>query len=152
MISAQEIKKLRKKTGAPVMECREALLKAGGDEKKAFQYLKEKGADALKKRASREAKQGRIESYIHSGSRIGAILDLRSETDFVARTKDFKDLSKKLVMQVASMSPKDKKELLGQPLIFDEKMMVKDLINEIAVKTGEKIEIKRFKRFEVGEE
>jgi len=134
------------------MDCREALFKAGGDEKKALQYLKKSGADAAKRRADREAKQGRIESYIHSGARIGALIDLRCETDFVARTEEFKDLTKKLCMQIASMNPSDVKELLSQPLIFDEKKKVSDLIDEVAAQTNEKIEVKRFERFEVGEE
>lgn len=152
MISAAQIKKIRDLTGAPVMDCRAALLEAKGDEKKALRFLKEKGSDSAKKRADRETKQGRVEAYIHNGSRIGALIDLRTETDFVARTDDFKELAKKVAMQVASMNPKDVTELLSQPLIFDEKMTVDELIKEVVGKTGEKIEIARFQRFEVGEQ
>lgn len=150
-ITAEQIAKLRKETGAPVMDCKEALRESNGDPKKALEILRKKGKDRAKKRQDRETSQGVIESYIHNGSRVGAMVDLRSETDFVAKTDEFKEMAKKIAMQVTSMEPKNVEELLEQPLIFDEKKKVKDLVDEVVAKTGEKIEIKRFERFEVGE-
>jgi len=150
-ISAKDIAALRSETGAGVMDCKEALSKAQGDKAKALEILAKKGKDRAKKREGRLAKQGVIEAYIHNGSRIGVLVDLRSETDFVAKTDEFKELAHQIAMQVASMHPKDVKELLGQNFIFDEEKTIADLIEKIAAKTGEKIEIKRFERFELGE-
>lgn len=151
MIKAKDIAELRSKTGAGVMDCKEALLKANGNKKKALEILKVMGKDKVKKRADRMAKQGIIGTYVHKGSRIGAIVEVACETDFVAKTDDFKKLAHDVAMQVASMDPKDIKELLGQVYIFDDKKTIADLVEEIITKTGEKCEIKRFERFEIGE-
>lgn len=151
MIKVKDIAELRKKTGAGVMECKEALIKSNGNNEKALEILKAMGKDKTKKRADRMTSQGLIETYVHKGSRIGAMVEVACETDFVAKTDDFKKLAHNVAMQVASMSPKDVKELLGQVYIFDDKKTVLDLVEEITAKTGEKCEIKRFERFELGE-
>ncbi|MCX6811810.1 MAG: elongation factor Ts [Candidatus Berkelbacteria bacterium] len=151
MTKAKDIAALRNETGAGVMDCKEALIKANGNKEKALEILKTMGKDKAKKRQDQMTKQGLIEAYVHKGSRIGAIVEVACETDFVARTLDFKKLAHNIAMQVASMDAKDVKELLSQPFIFDEKKTIGDLIEEVTAKTGEKCEIKRFERFEVGE-
>lgn len=151
MVKAKDIAVLRAETGAGVMDCKEALTKANGDKEKALEILKAMGKDKAKKRADRMTRQGLIETYVHKGSRIGAMVEVACETDFVARTLDFKKLAHNVAMQVASMDPKDVKELLIQPYIFDDKKTVADLVDEVVAKTGEKCEIKRFERFELGE-
>ena len=150
-ISAKDIAELRKATGAGVMDCKEALIKANGDKEKALEILKAIGKDKVKKRADRMTSQGLIETYVHKGSRIGAIVEVACETDFVAKTDDFKKLAHNVAMQITSMDPKDTQELLMQPFIFDDKKKVSDLFEEVIAKTGEKCEIKRFERFELGE-
>lgn len=151
MIKAKDIAELRNKTGAGVMDCKEALIKANGDKEKALEILKAVGKDKAKKRAGRLTQHGLIECYVHQGNRIAAMVEVACETDFVAKTDDFKKLAHNVAMQVASMNPKDVKELLGQIYIFDDKKTVLDLVEEIIAKTGEKCEIKRFARFEIGE-
>lgn len=150
-IKASDIAQLRNKTGAGVMDCKEALIKASGNKEKALEILKAMGKDKAKKRADRMTRQGLIETYVHKGSRIGAMVEVACETDFVARTVDFKKLAHNVAMQVASMNPKDVKELLTQPYIFDDKKTIADLLEEVIAKTDEKCEIKRFERFELGE-
>jgi elongation factor Ts len=151
IIKASDIASLRKKAGAGVMDCKEALIKANGNKEKALEILKAMGKDKAKKRADRMTNQGLIECYVHKGARIGAMVEVACETDFVARTLDFKKLAHNAAMQVASMSPKDVKELLEQPYIFDDKKTIAGLVEEVIAKTGEKCEIKRFERFELGE-
>lgn len=151
MIKAKDIAALRAETGAGVMDCKEALLKANGNKKKALDILKVMGKDKAQKRADRMTKQGLIEAYVHKGSRIGAMVEVACETDFVAKTDDFKKLAHNVAMQVASMDAKDVKELLSQPFIFDEEKTIGDLVEEVTAKTGEKCAIKRFERFEFGE-
>ncbi|MBC7326996.1 translation elongation factor Ts [bacterium] len=104
-ISAEQVKELRRLTGAPLMDCKKALEKAGGDLEKAMTVLKEKGLSVAAKRAAREAKEGIIVSYIHHSGKVGVLLELNCETDFVARTEEFKTLAHDLAMQVAAMAP-----------------------------------------------
>jgi len=104
-ISAEQVKELRRLTGAPMMDCKKALEKAGGDIQKALNVLKEKGLAVAAKRSAREAKEGIIVSYIHHSGRVGVLLELNCETDFVARTEEFKTLAHDLAMQVAAMAP-----------------------------------------------
>ncbi len=104
-ISAQAVKELREKTGAGVMECKRALQDAGGNQEKAVEILREKGMTKHAKLAGREARQGLIESYIHTGGRIGALVEVNCETDFVARTEEFRVLAREIAMQVAGMAP-----------------------------------------------
>jgi elongation factor Ts len=151
MVKAKDIAVLRAETGAGVMDCKEALIKANGNKEKAIEILRAMGKDKAKKRADRMTKHGLIETYVHKGSRIGSMVEVACETDFVARTLDFKKLAHNIAMQVTSMNPKDIKELLAQPYIFDDKKTIADLVEEVIAKTGEKCEIKRFERFELGE-
>lgn len=105
-ITADIVKKLRDKTGAPMMDCKKALQETDGDEEKAIDFLRKKGSKIAEKRSDRAANQGAIESYIHAGSKIGVLVELNCETDFVAKTDAFRNLAKDLAMQVAAMSPK----------------------------------------------
>jgi len=161
------IKNLRQVSGAGVMDCRGALIKAEGDIDKALQILKEQNLIKVEKKATRATTQGAVESYVHAGGRIGVIVEVNCETDFVARTPDFKELTHNLAMQVAAMSPlcinkedvpqridldPQTASLLSQPYIRDTTKTVQDVINETIAKTGENIKVRRFARFELGEE
>ncbi len=149
MLSTGQIKQLRQKTGMSVMECKNALEQAEGDEKKAMEILSKKGAEKAIKKSAREAKQGLIESYIHSNAKIGVLLELNCETDFVARNEEFKTLAHDLAMHIAALEPKNKKELLEQPFIKDESKTIKDLISEAVAKLGENIQVGDFTRLEI---
>ncbi len=197
-ITASLVKKLRDETGAGMMDCKKALVEAEGDLEKAKEILRKKGIDAASKKAGRTTSNGRIESYIHMEGKIGVLIEVGCETDFVARTDDFKQLARNLAMQVAAMKPTyvsresvpqdviDKEKeiykaqippgkpeqvierildgklekfyeencLLEQVYIRDEegKMKVKDYIAETIAKLGENIVVKRFTRYELGEE
>jgi elongation factor Ts len=189
------IKKLRFKTSAGVMECKEALKESGGDIEKAVEILRKKGIAKAAKKSSRIAGQGLVESYIHMGNRIGVLVEVNCETDFVARNHDFKKIVKELTMQVAAANPlyvsredvaedaiekekeifrsqvKDKPAdvtekivegkiekyfsevcLLEQPFIKDPNVKIKDLVTQLIAKIGENIVVKRFIRYELGEE
>jgi len=149
MISTEQIKQLRQKTNLSVMECKKALEETKGDEKKALKILSKRGAEKAIKKSEREARQGLIEAYIHNNGKIGVILELNCETDFVARNQEFKELAHDLAMHIAATEPKDKKELSEQPFIKDESKTIKDLINEAIAKLGENIKIGKFTRLEV---
>src|SRR4051812_21729052 len=159
-ISATDVKNLREKTGAGVMDCKRALQEAGGDMDKASEALRQKGLTRHLKLAGRAANQGLIESYIHTGGRIGALVELNCETDFVARTDEFRTLARELAMQVASMDPQsvgtiedesnDETALLDQSYIREPNKTIRDLIKETIGKVGENIQVSRFSRFEVG--
>ncbi|MGC8594887.1 MAG: translation elongation factor Ts [Candidatus Kryptoniota bacterium] len=194
-ITSEMVKNLRELTGAGMMECKKALTESNGDIEKAKQILRARGAAVAEKRAGRETKQGLVEAYIHAGGRIGAMVELNCETDFVARTPEFKQVARDIAMQIAAMNPmvvsredlpeefklrqlqlfreealaegkpaqvvdkiaEGKMEkyyqevvLLEQAFIKDPQVMIKDLINEIAAKTGESVSIRRFQRFELG--
>lgn len=146
-ISIEQVKKLRKETQAPVMEVRRALEEAGGDEEAAKKIIREKVLVRAEKGKEREAGSGKIFSYTHTDGKVGVLLRLGSETDFVARTKDFKELGKELTLQVASMDPKDVPELLGQDYIRDPSKTVSDLVGEVAGTVGENVKIERFERY-----
>ena len=150
MATAQEVAKLRTETGAGVMECKKALQDAGGDYEKAKALIKERGLARAAKKSDREANQGLVESYIHGGGRIGALVELSSETDFVARNDDFKDLARNIAMQVAAMEPTDVDELLKQPYIKDAGKTIGDLVTALAASTGENVHVRRIARFELG--
>jgi elongation factor Ts len=159
------IKELRSQCGAGVMECRNALLEVEGDVGKALQVLKEKGMLKAEKKAERVTAQGLVEAYVHTGGRIGALVEVNCETDFVARTDEFKELAHDLAMQVAALSPQYISEeelpegadveprvacLLQQPFIRDTEKTVRDMIVEVIAKVGENIRVSRFNRFELG--
>jgi len=165
-VSAVMVKELRGQCGAGIMECRNALLEAEGDIDKALQILKEKGLLKAKKKAGRATTQGLIETYVHTGRRIGAMVEVNCETDFVARTDEFKELAHHMAMQVVAMPPQfiSKEEvpegvniesetacLLLQPYIKSPDMTVQDIITEAIAKVGENIKVKRFARFELGD-
>lgn len=152
MVTIDQIKKIREATGAPVMECKKALEQTRGDSKKATGLLEKWGVARVMKKAGRETPQGQVFSYIHYGAKVGAMVEILCETDFVAKNQEFQKLGHEITMQVASMNPKNKKELLDQEYIRDPKIKIKDLVNQAIAKLGENIVIKRFKRFEVGEE
>ncbi len=144
----QIIKKLREITGAGVMECKEALREAAGDFDKAIKIIHERGLAKVEKRAGREAGAGLIESYIHN-ERIGVLVDVRAETDFVVRSEPFRQLAHEIAMQIAALAPVDVEELLKQPYIKDESKTIGDLIKETIAKVGENIKIRAFSRMEI---
>jgi elongation factor Ts len=165
-IEADIVKELREQSGAGVIQCRNALIEAEGDIAKALQILKQKSLFQAEKKATRSTSQGLVEAYIHAGGRIGAMIELNCETDFVARTGEFKELAHHLAMQVAAMDPKfiSKEEvcegsevdpqtacLLLQADIKDPTRTVKEIIAETIAKVGENIRVSRFARFELGE-
>jgi elongation factor Ts len=175
-ITATQVKELREQSGAGIMECKRALEQVNGNMAEAITLLKQQGLAKAEKKTGRAASQGLIEPYIHGGGRIGAIVEVNCETDFVARTDDFRELAHDLAMQVAATSPlyvstedvpasawtELEQEhggraqattivvLLEQPFIKDPKLTVRDLIREQIAKLGENIVVRRFARFEVG--
>ena len=196
--SAQLVKELRERTGAGVMDCKEALAEAKGDLDGAVEYLRKKGMAQAAKRAHREAREGAVGAYVHAGARLGVLVEVNCETDFVAKTDAFQELVKDLGMQIAAANPAyvtreeipselvekereiargqlaDQKKppqvidriiegklekfygeqcLLEQPFIKDAsgKTRVKDLVDGVNAKTGERILVRRFVRFQVGE-
>ncbi len=166
-ITAELVKKLREETGAGVMDSKRALQEAEGDFAKARDILHKQGLDRAEKRTSRIAAQGVIEAYIHGGGRVATLVELNCETDFVARTPEFRQLAHDLAMQVAAMNPKCVREeeypegietpkeeavLLLQPFIKDAATTIGDLVKTYMAKTGENIVVRRFVRFELGEE
>ncbi|MCL5675815.1 MAG: translation elongation factor Ts [Patescibacteria group bacterium] len=148
--SLEDLKKLREITGAGVMDCRRALEENKGDLKKAEAIIRKQLQQKAAKKADRETFEGIVESYIHANGKVGCLVELLCETDFVARTTDFKNLAHEICLQVASMNPKDEKELLEQPNIRNPKVVISDMLKELSGKLGEKITIKQFIRFEVG--
>ncbi len=166
-ISTEKIKTLRKQSGAGIMDCRSALVGCKGDIDKALEVLKKKGFIKAQKKAERTTGAGLIEGYIHTAGRIGALVEVNCETDFVARTDEFKELAHCLAMQVAAMNPQYVTEkdipkakakevvveeacLVSQPYIKDPTKTIKDVITEVIAKTGENIKVSRFIRFELG--
>ncbi|MFH0906796.1 MAG: translation elongation factor Ts [bacterium] len=149
MISAEQIKSFRQKTSVSIMECKRALEEAEGNEDKALKILQKRGGEKAIKKAGREANQGLIEAYVHNNGKIGVILELNCETDFVARNSEFRELSHDLAMHIAAMNPKDSEEFLSQSFIKDEQKSIKEIINETIAKLGENIKIGRFYRLEI---
>ncbi len=195
-ISADAVKKLREKTGVGLMDCKEALKQSNGDIEKAMDYLREKGLAKLQKRMGKVASEGSIVSYIHTGGKIGAMVEVNCETDFVAKTQEFQEFAKDIAMQITASNPlyvkredvpgdvaEKEKEiykkqalesgkpekildkiaegkmekffqevcLVEQAYIKNPDITVKELLEELVVKMGEKILINRFVRFQLGE-
>lgn len=172
-IPLESVKELRKITSASVSDCRNALQEADGDIKKAVGLLRKRGLELAGQRQERIAKEGRIEAYVHTGNKLGVLLEVDTETDFVAKNSDFSQFTKDLAMQIAASSPsyikkedvpqeaiekvKDKelffKEhcLLEQPFIKDPNITIKDYLGDLIAKMGENIVIRRFVRYKVGE-
>ena len=162
-VTIDQIKELRAETGAGVMDCRQALTESNGDMDQARLVLREKGIATASKRADRATGQGLIHSYIHGG-RIGVLVDLRCGTDFVAKTEPFQDLAHDIAMQIASMNPAavsaddipddadpEAVALLDQEFIKDASQTIADRINDVIASIGERIEVARFTRYEMGE-
>jgi elongation factor Ts len=196
-ISSAKVKELREKTGTGMMDCKEALTAAGGDFEKAIDILRKKGLSAATKRSSKAAKDGAVASYIHMGGRIGVLVEINCETDFVAKTNDFQAMAKDIAMHIAASNPlyvrpdqippealdrekeiyrsqlRDEKKpekiwdkiiegklkkfyedvcLTEQKFIKNTDINVETLVNNMIAKTGENIIIRRFARFQLGEE
>ena len=150
-IDPKAVQRLRTETNAGVMDCKRALEDADGDYEKAKGLLKERGLAAVAKKSGREAKEGVIAAYIHAGGRKGALVEVASETDFVARSADFQKLAQEVAMQVAAMSPKTVDELLDQAYIRDNSKTIKDLVTTLAASVGENVSVRRIQRFAIGE-
>lgn len=165
-VSVELVRTLRDQTGAGIMECKEALEASGGDLEKAATSLREKGVASAAKRVGRETHEGIIQTYLHTGGRVGAMVELGCETDFVARTEEFQKLAHDIAMQVAAMGPiyvdKDDIEegesrppaqisLMQQPFIKNNSSSVGEMVKELASKVGENVRVVRFTRLEVGE-
>jgi elongation factor Ts len=146
--SRDAVQKLREATGAGVMECHRALKDANGDFAKAAALIGERGLSKVEKRAGRETGAGLVHAYVHN-ERIGVLMKVSAETDFVVRSEPFRALAHELAMQIAAAGPKNVEELLAQPYIRDEKRTVKDLINEVIAKVGENVQVKQFYRIEL---
>jgi elongation factor Ts len=193
---ADEIKALREATSAPMMDCRKALIEAAGDAEKAKAVLLERGAAQAEKKADRTANEGLVASYIHAGGKIGVLVEVNSETDFVARNPKFADLTRDIAMHVAAMSPQyldresvpaeaveaaraefrasvpagkspevtekivegklnkwyEERCLLDQAFVKDDSISIQELINGAVGALGEKIRVKRFTKFALGEQ
>jgi elongation factor Ts len=150
-IDPKDVQRLRAESGAGVMDCKRALEETGGDYAKALVLIKERGIQSVAKKSERDAKEGVVASYVHSGGRIGALVELASETDFVSRGDDFQKLAQEIAMQVAAMNPTTVEELLAQPYIRDGSKTIKDLVTTVAASTKENVHVRRFQRFALGE-
>ena len=159
-VPTERVKELREKTGAGVMDCKRALAEANGDMERAIAILRERGLAQVAKRAGRETVEGVVESYLHAGGRIGVLVEVNCETDFVARTPDFRTLAHDVAMQIAATDPpsidgapdpaSDILPLMRQPFIKDASRTVADLVKDTAAKTGENIVIRRFAHYQLG--
>lgn len=144
-INVDDIKKLREETGAGIAACREALEEAKGDMEKAKKILKQKGLDKAGEKSDREVSAGVVETYSHGG-KVGVLVEVLCETDFVAKTDDFKTLAHEIALQIASMNPETEEELLKQDYIRDPSVKIGDLIKGAIAKLGENIKIGKFAR------
>lgn len=144
-INLDQIKKLREETGAGIADCREALSETNGDMAKAKDYLKKKGFDKAASKSDREVKAGLVEAYSHGG-KAGVLVTLLCETDFVAKTEDFKYLAHELALQIVSMKPENGEELMQEEYIRDTSLTVGDLIKSYIAKLGENIQVASFTR------
>lgn len=145
------LKKLRNETSAGIADCRKALEETDNNYEKAKEWLKAKGLEKAEKKGDREVGQGLVESYVHQTGRVAALVEILCETDFVARTDEFKFLAKEVAMQVASMNPKDVDALLKQDYIRDNSLTIEKLIKQTIGKLGENIVVKKISRIAIGE-
>ncbi len=146
----KEIKKLREQTGAGIADCKEALSESKGNLKDALAWLKKNGLDKASSKSDREVRAGLVDVYSHSG-KVGVLVEVLCETDFVARTEDFKNLAHELSLQIASMNPSSVEDLLSQEYIRDGSQTVDQLVKLVSGKLGENIQIGRFERIALGE-
>jgi elongation factor Ts len=149
-VTIDHIKKLRKETGAGIADCRQALEDAHGDPVRARTLLTERGFEKAAKKAGKETSQGIIVSYVHATRKIGVLVELKCETDFVARTDEFQHLAHEIALQVAAMNPKDVSELLKSAYIRDANMTIDALVRTHIAKVGENITVGTFARVELG--
>ncbi len=149
MVDITQIKKLRQHSGVSIADCRKALEESNGSYEKAIDWLKIHGIEKAEKKADRQTKQGLVESYVHQNGKVGVLLTILCETDFVARTDDFKYLAHEVAMQIAAMNPKSVDILLKQEYIRDGSVTIEQLVKSAIGKLGENITIKQFTRFEV---
>ncbi len=148
MVTASLVKELREKTGAGMMDCKKVLTETDGDMEKAIELLRERGIAKAAKKSGRVAAEGLVESYISEDGKVGAVVEVNSETDFVAKNEEFKTFVMNVAKQVVEKNPKDLEDLLNEPAIFEEGKTVNEaLIGKIAT-IGENLSIRRFKRFE----
>jgi elongation factor Ts len=147
MVSIDKIKELREQTAVSLADCKKALQESNGDLEKAKQILKEWGKDLANKKAGRGTEQGIVTSYIHSNKKIGVLLELACETDFVAKSDDFQNLAHELCLQIAAF--KEDVPFLEQPWIKDQTKIIEDLIKEYIAKLGENIKVGKFIRYEI---
>ncbi len=159
-IDAKAVAELRAATGAGVMDAKKALTEAAGDTEQAIQLLKQRGLAKAAKKGGRAASEGVIHSYIHGGGRIGVLLELNCETDFVARGDDFQNLATDVCLHVAAHDPQgltaaetgsEETALLSQPFVKDPAVTVEHVLAQAIAKLGENIQIARFTRYELGE-
>jgi elongation factor Ts len=172
-ISSKDIQKLREATSCGVIDCKNALEEAGGDFDKAKQILLKRGLEIAAKKSGREAKEGRIESYVHMGNKIAVLVEVNCETDFVGRNEDFCKFAKDVAMHIAATAPKyikkedvpaeelsaqpNKEEyikascLMEQAFIKDPSLTIADYLNSLVAKIGENIRVGRFTRYKIGE-
>ena len=161
-IDVKKVKEVREKTGAGIMAAKKALEDSNGDVGKAEEVLKEQGLSNAMKKAGRETSEGVIQSYIHAGNKIGAMVELKCETDFVARTEEFIELTKDLAMQVAAMSPNyiypedegaenasDEEILISQSFIKDPSLTIEDMVKSMISKVGENIKVSKIIKFDL---
>src|SRR3989338_10279934 len=149
-ISIEDVKRLREQTAAGIADCRRALEEAKGDFTKAEGLLRSWGIAKAASKADRAVGAGLVDTYIHANGKVGAMVEVNCETDFVARTDEFKSLCHEVAMQVAAMDPKDVEELKKEDYIRDSSKTIETLIKETIAKIGENVVIKRFMRFELG--
>jgi elongation factor Ts len=171
--SANDIKRLREETSCGVIDCKKALEESNGDFNKAKEFLRKRGLEMAAKKSDRVAKEGRVETYIHNGNKIGVLVEVNCETDFVARSEDFCKFAREVALHIAASNPKYiKKEdvpadilsreadqeafikancLLAQPFVKDPSKSIQDLLNELVAKIGENTVVSHFARFKVGE-
>ena len=149
MISAQQIKELRVSTGAGISDIKHALAESGGDMGQARVLIEEKFGQSAGKRSGRDTGAGVMDAYIHSNARLGVLVEILCETDFVARNPEFKGMVHDIAMHIAASDPADAASLLSQPFIKDERRRIGDLINDAIGRFGENIKVGRFARFEI---
>ncbi len=149
LTDVEKIKHLRENTGLSFNEIKKALDEAGGDEAKAVEILRVRGVKMAEKKSSRQVKEGVIASYVHATKKLGSMVEVLCETDFVARNADFQELAKEIAMHIAAMKPGDVAGLLEQSYVKNPDMTVKDLINSHVAKLGENVQIGRFEIFQI---
>lgn len=148
MSNLEQLKQLREETGVPMGDCQKALSEAKGDIEKAKDILKKLGKELAQKKQSRETKQGIVDTYIHPNKKIGTMIELRCESDFVAKNPDFLKLSHELCLQIAAIDPEEI-PIFEQPWIKDQAKTVKNLIEDTIAKLGENIVLEKFIRYEL---